>query len=154
MKSGDKMRLAERILEQTKHIPVAPPSLETVFDHKPTREELHEIFIVPPNVDEYRAAAYSQDLEYAFIYQLYELRGEKMRALGYLACISDKEIKVAICLWPRAFLYTPANSAKRLAQRLYGSGPHVKGSNQDKVSTPPKLLDRCQGITWMRGLRV
>jgi hypothetical protein len=59
-------------------------SMETVFDHEPTAEELKYLFLSGQSREEYVASHTDQETEFGNIYALYMIRGNREKALEYL----------------------------------------------------------------------
>lgn len=67
--------------------------METIFDHKPTRDELKIILGYTPDKESYLDRPMDQDCEYGKIHGLYVNRKNDMTAQKYLRKIKDSQIR-------------------------------------------------------------
>jgi hypothetical protein len=67
------------------------PARETIFDHQVTASEQAVILPFPMSKAKWLELEKDQDSEYAHIFDLYSLRGDKVKAAEYRAKLADPE---------------------------------------------------------------
>ena len=67
--------------------------METIFDHKPNRDELNTILGYIPDKESYDLKFADQDHEYSIIYGLYVYRKDTETANKFLHKIKNKQLK-------------------------------------------------------------
>jgi hypothetical protein len=68
--------------------------METVFDHRPTQDELRDLFgAQAPTREEYERFPKDADTENGRLYDLFALRGDLEKAGAYLARVEDPRFR-------------------------------------------------------------
>lgn len=68
--------------------------METLFDHRPTKEELRALFgPEAPTREDYEKLTSDADTENGRLFDLFTLRGDSEKAAAYLARVEDPALR-------------------------------------------------------------